>query len=271
MRAGGVGADRFEDVLDGDVAIVPAARRDRAAVEHEAGNVEARQRHHRGGNRLVAADQHHQRVEQVAARDQLDRVGDDLAADERGPHALAAHGDAVGDRDGVELERRAAGLADPVLHVHGQIAQVIVAGTDLDPGVGDADERLPQILVGQAGGAQHRPRRRPAGAVGQRGAAPLQRMSWQDRCLVRDPWSLTFTGCGRAHKSKKAVPFRMTASRFIARLGSSSAHRPAYNAERNNANDDDQKVQPGGHPASIADRCRNKQIELSDEFDYYCL
>ena len=34
----------------------------------------------------------------------------------------------------------------PVLHVHGQLAQVIVAGTDLDPGVGDADERLPQIL-----------------------------------------------------------------------------------------------------------------------------
>ena len=66
----------------------------------------------------------------------------------------------------------------PVLHVHGQIAQVIVAGTDLDPGVGDADERLPQILVGQAGGAQHRPRRRPAGAVGQCGATPFQRMSW---------------------------------------------------------------------------------------------
>jgi hypothetical protein len=41
---------------------------------------------------------------------------------------------------------------------------------------------------------------------------------------------------------------------FTARLGSSSAHRPAYDAERNDANDDDQKVQTGGHEASMADR-----------------
>jgi hypothetical protein len=44
----------------------------------------------------------------------------------------------------------------------------------------------------------------------------------------------------------------MTASRFIARLGSSSALRPAYyDAERNNAKDDD--GQPGGHTPSMAD------------------
>ena len=30
----------------------------------------------------------------------------------------------------------------PVLHVHGELAQVVVARADLDPGVGDADERL---------------------------------------------------------------------------------------------------------------------------------
>ena len=74
LRVPAAGADRFEDVLDGDVAIVPAARRNRPAVEHEAGDVEARQRHHRGGNGLVAADQDDQPVEQVAAGDQLDRV-----------------------------------------------------------------------------------------------------------------------------------------------------------------------------------------------------
>jgi hypothetical protein len=45
----------------------------------------------------------------------------------------------------------------------------------------------------------------------------------------------------------------MTASFLITRFGSSSAHRPAYNAERNNANDDDQSVQPGKHQPSIAD------------------
>ena len=41
MRARGVGADRLEDVLDRDVATLEAAGRDRAAVEHQAGHVEA--------------------------------------------------------------------------------------------------------------------------------------------------------------------------------------------------------------------------------------
>ena len=63
----------------------------------------------------------------------------------------------------------------------------------------------------------------------------------------------------------------MTASRFIARLGSSSAHRPAYNAERNNANDDDQTVVSRADTQEYRRPAANKQIELSDEFDYYCL
>ena len=46
---------------------------------------------------------------------ELDRVGDHLAADERRLHALGAHRDAVGDRDRVELHRRAAGRADALL------------------------------------------------------------------------------------------------------------------------------------------------------------
>src|SRR4029453_14876500 len=34
------GADRFEDVLNRDVVVVPPARRDRAAVDHETGNLD---------------------------------------------------------------------------------------------------------------------------------------------------------------------------------------------------------------------------------------
>ena len=150
---------------------VEVARRDRAAVEHEARDVEARERHHAAGNRLVAADEDDEAVEAVAARDQLDRVGDHLAADERRAHALGAHRDAVGDRDRVELHRRAAGGADAGLHVLGEVAQVVVARADLDPRVGDADERLLQIGVGEADGLQHRARRRAARAGGQRIAA----------------------------------------------------------------------------------------------------
>ncbi len=130
-----------------------------------------------GGDGLVAADQDDERVEEVAAGDELDRVGHDLAAHQRGPHALRAHRDAVGDGDGVELERRAAGLADPLLDVRREIAQVIVAGADLDPGVGDADERAIEVVVRQADGAQHRARGRAAGAVGKSAAAPFQRVS----------------------------------------------------------------------------------------------
>lgn len=78
-------------------------------------------------------------------------------------------------------------------------------------------------------------------------------MSWQE-FLVKGPCA-TFA-LRAARKSEKGRLLSDDGLAFIARLGSSSAHRPAYNAERNNANDDDQKVQPGGHPASIADRRR---------------
>ena len=170
-RAGGVRADRLEHFLNGDRLVVEVAGRDRSAVEQHAGNVEARERHHAAGNRLVAADQDDEAVEAVAARDQLDRVGDHLAADQRRAHALGAHRDAVGDRDGVELHRRAAGGADAGLHVHREIAQVVVARADLDPGVGDADERLLEVGVGEADRLQHRARRRAARAGRERIAA----------------------------------------------------------------------------------------------------
>ena len=75
----GVGADGLEDVLDCDVAPAETPRRDRAVVERETGKVEARERHDRGGNRLVAADEADEAVEEVPARHELDRVGDHLA------------------------------------------------------------------------------------------------------------------------------------------------------------------------------------------------
>ena len=60
------------------------------------------------------------------------------------------------------------GGADARLHVHGQVAQVKVARADLDPRIGDADERLLEIGVGKAGRLQHRARRRAARAGRQR-------------------------------------------------------------------------------------------------------
>ena len=112
----------------------------------QAGDVEPRERHRRAGNRLVAADQHDERVEQVAARDQLDRVGDHLAADERGracprePIVMPSEIETVLNSIGVPPAARMPALTDA-----GELAQVEVARADLDPGVGDADERPLQI------------------------------------------------------------------------------------------------------------------------------
>ena len=53
--AGGVRADGLEDILDRDVLALVVAGRDRAAVEHHAGDVQPRERHHGAGDRLVAA------------------------------------------------------------------------------------------------------------------------------------------------------------------------------------------------------------------------
>src|SRR5581483_4099304 len=77
------------------------------------------------------------------------------AADERSAHAFGAHRDAVGNGDGVEFERSAARGAHPVLDVLGKVAQVVVTGADLNPGIRDADQRLCEVRVGQATGAEH--------------------------------------------------------------------------------------------------------------------
>ena len=108
------------------------------------------ERHRPGRDRLVAADEADEAVEQVAARDELDRVRDDLAADERGLHALGAHRHAVADRDRAELHRRAARRADALLDELRQPPLVEVAGHRLDPGRRDADDRLGQVVVGEA-------------------------------------------------------------------------------------------------------------------------
>ncbi len=143
---GGVSADAFEDVLDGDVDAVQLAGSDGAAVEHDARDIEAAERHDDAGHVLVAAADADEAVEEIAAGNEFDGVGDHFARDQRGLHALRAHRDAVGDGDGVELHRRAAGLANAFLQGLGDFAQMHVAGADLGPGVGDADDGLVQIV-----------------------------------------------------------------------------------------------------------------------------
>ena len=170
---GGMRADPLVDVRNRHVPPAEETWRDRARVEHDRRDVEAPERHHRAGIRLVAGDEANQAVEEVAARDCFDRVGDHLARDERRAHAGGAHRGSVRDGDCVELHRRPARLADAALHVLGELALVQVARHRLDPRRRDTDDRLREILVGEAGAFQHRPRARAIRALGQLGTVAL--------------------------------------------------------------------------------------------------
>ena len=104
---------------------------------------------------------------ELPASDEFDGVGDDLAGDQARLHALGAHGDAVVDGDGVELHRRAAGLANALLDGLGDLAQMEVAGADLGPGVGDADDGLVQVFFAEADAAEVRAGRGTGWAFGE--------------------------------------------------------------------------------------------------------
>src|ERR1700756_3326526 len=151
----GVFADRFIDVLNGYSVALEVARGDGAAVKNESGNIESSERHNAAGNRLVAANENDQCVEKISARYQLNGIGNDFTAYERGAHALGAHGDAVGDGYGIELQRGSARGADASFHVLGQFTQVVIAGADLNPGVGHSNQRLGEVFIAEPAGAQH--------------------------------------------------------------------------------------------------------------------
>ena len=164
-------ADRLErvddrDVLLGAVGEAHPAGRDRAGVEEDRGEVEARGRHEHAGDRLVAAGEQHRAVEALGLHDDLDRVGDDLARDEREVHALVAHRDAVGDRDGAELQRVPAAAVHALLRGLREAGEREVARRDLVPRARDADLRLVPVRIAHADGAEHPAARHGLDAVG---------------------------------------------------------------------------------------------------------
>ena len=146
--AGGMLADRLEHVDHGHVAVLVAARQDRAAVDEDRRHVEPQHRHHHAGQDLVAPGEADQRVIAVPAHRQLDRIGDHLAADQRAFHALVAHRDPVGDGDGVEPARRAAALLDAGAADVGLEIERGVARRAVVAGRGDGDERAVDLLLG---------------------------------------------------------------------------------------------------------------------------
>ena len=160
-------ADRLPHGLDRHLAAVQPSRAHRPAVEDDGRLVDARERHQRGGNGLVAADEADQRVEVVRVHHQLDRVGDHLTRDQRGAHARRRLRLVVRDRDRVELERDASGGRDAVAHASGELALVQVARHRPGPGRGDADDRAVEPGRIDAHGAEMRARSGALGAGGE--------------------------------------------------------------------------------------------------------
>jgi hypothetical protein len=158
-------ANRLEDILNRHVTALPSPRRDGTAVQDETRDVETCKGHRRPGNRLVAPDEDDERVEVIRPRDELDRIRYDLAADERHPHAVGAHRDAVGHRDGVELHGGRPCGSHAGLDRRGEAPEVKIARTNFNPGVRDPDEGLPQVVVGEADRLEHRPGGRAVAAA----------------------------------------------------------------------------------------------------------
>ena len=160
-----VQADRLEHVDDRHVAALEGAGEDRAAIDEDGGHVEAAHRHHHAGQGLVAAGEADQRVVAVAAHGELDRIGDHLARHQRGLHALVAHGNAVGHRDGDELARRPGGGGNAPLYGLRLAHQGDVAGRRLVPAGSHPDEGLMDLLGRETHRIVIRAVRRPLGPL----------------------------------------------------------------------------------------------------------
>jgi hypothetical protein len=76
------------------------------------------------------------------------------------------HGDAVIDRDGVELLGYATGSLDLTRDQLSHVFQMDVAGHELRERVGDGDDGFAEVAIGHAGGAPQGTRTRHVAAMG---------------------------------------------------------------------------------------------------------
>jgi len=153
----GVRADGLEDRDDVELAGVAgdAAGQNGAAINKDRGAVQAGDGDHGAGHVFIAAADGHKAIHAGATHDGLDGVGDDFAGDEGIFHSLGAHGNAVGNGDGIENDGFATRSIRPGLGFTGELVNVHVAGRDITPGGGDPDEGFFEILGLESHGIQH--------------------------------------------------------------------------------------------------------------------
>jgi hypothetical protein len=139
---------------------------DRAAVEEDRREVETAHRHEHARQTLVATGEAQQGVVAVTVHHELNRVGNDLARDQRRLHALVAHADAVGDRDRGKPARRAIRGGHAFGHRFRLTIERRVARRRFVPRRGHAHPRLIDFLVAQSHRAEKRALRRTLWAIG---------------------------------------------------------------------------------------------------------
>ena len=171
--AGHEAADGLVGIEHGEgFALEPPGQR-AAAIDEDRRHVAADHAHHHAGQRLVAAAESDQRVVGEAVHHGLDRIGNQLAREQRELHPLMVHADAVGNRDGGEFARRAAGLRDSGFG--GIDLEIVghVAGRLLALHADDADHRLCERLVVEPHRAHEGAVRRTIEAIGRHAGSPL--------------------------------------------------------------------------------------------------
>ena len=122
-------------------------------------DIHAQRRQNHAGDNFVAVGDADDAIEAMRAQHGLYRIGDQFAAGQAHLHPVMAHGDAVADRDGIELEGHASRRADLFLDELIDRPQMAMAGNDVGVRRANRDEGLAQIL------ALH-PRREEEGTVG---------------------------------------------------------------------------------------------------------
>ena len=171
--AGHEAADGLVGIEHGEgFALEPAGQR-AAAIDEDRRHVAADHAHHHAGQRLVAAAETDQGVVGEAVDHGLDRIGDQFAREQRELHALVVHADAVGNGNGGEFARRAAGFRDSRLG--GVDLKIVghVAGRLLALHADHADHRLGERRIVEPHRAHEGAVRRTVEAIGRHAGSPL--------------------------------------------------------------------------------------------------
>ena len=150
------------------------SRPDGAAVDHERGPVDPRQRHHHPRQVLVASGEDDRPVVPLPAHHRLDRIGDQIPGLEGEGHALGAHRHAVAHPDGVEAHPLEPRRLHPFLDRGGELQQMHVAVVALVPDAGDADLGLVEVFVPEPGGEELRLRSGLREGLGDARAVPVE-------------------------------------------------------------------------------------------------